>query len=348
MEGHFFRSTFRPLLRVSRPFSSSYAAFHSSCPAYSSTSSLPTLSFERFGSKDAPHVAVFIHGILGSKKNMRTPAREFVKLNPDFSSIVLDLRGHGATPLLEGDNTMKQCAKDLQRFFELELNGNRIPDMLCAHSLGGKVALKYLEHLFDNGSPLPLNTWILDSLPGKYSFEDVSSDSQSVPRVLEVLKDIPQPFESRQTVMKTLVDQGIAPSIAAWLGTSVIDTNSNGAKGSRWTFDLPILQDLFHDFCELDLWEFLERYHGEPPLATAAATIGKEKDNGMEKGGMIHYVRAGRQKKWTAEVLEKFEKLEVSSGGKIKLHTMPHVGHWLHAEDLPGLLKIMQQNRQQR
>jgi pimeloyl-ACP methyl ester carboxylesterase len=339
MARHFFRLTFLPFRQVSRQISSSHASYASN----SSSSLLPTLSYERYGSKDAPHVAIFVHGILGSKKNMRTPAREFMKLNPTYSSIVVDLRGHGASSslLTEGDNTIAQCAKDLKRFFEVELAGNHIPDLLCAHSLGGKVALKYLEQLYENGSPLPLNTWILDSLPGKYSFQDVSSDSQSVPRVLEVLKDIPQPFESRQIVIQTLIKHGIAPAIAAWLGTSVIDNADDGngsSNGSRWAFDLPTLQDLFHDFCDLDLWEFLERYDGKPPPLA-------HRDGAP--AGMIHYVRAGRQKKWIPDVLQKFEKLEVTSGGKIKLYTMPHVGHWLHAEDLPGLLKIIQENNQQ-
>lgn len=311
----------------------------STLPLYSlnhSSTSSSTLAYERYdGINASKHNGIFIHGILGSKKNMRTPAKEFIQLFPNYSAYTLDLRGHGASSsssLNEGTSTMTQCAKDLERFFSLNLpvETNHIPEMICAHSLGGKVVLKYLQQLYDNGLPLPHNTWILDSLPGKYNFENISSDSQSVLRVLEVLKTIPQPFESRQVVMKTLVNQGISPSIAAWLGTSVIE-NVNG--GSRWAFDLSIIQDLFSDFCEVDMWEFLERYDGKAPYS-----------NG--EGGMIHYVRAGRQSKWSPEILEKFERLNVSSGGKIKLHTMPNVGHWLHAEDLPGLLKIMKQNSQ--
>ena len=32
----------------------------------------------------------------------------------------------------------------------------------------------------------------------------------------------------------------------------------------------------------------------------------------------------------------------VASNTSVKLHTMPNVGHWMHAEDARGLLKVIQ------
>lgn len=286
------------------------------------------LSFERIGDIKSKNIAIFLHGVLGSKKNMRTPAREYIKLNPNYSSIIVDLRGHGMTPNLPGNNTIEQCAYDLQTLLENEIGGS--PQMLCAHSLGGKVALKYLEILYNEKKNLPTNTWILDSLPGKYTFDDVKSDSQSVPKVIQCLDQITEPFESRKVVMDKLIQMGISPSIAQWLGTSVIDT----PDGSKWVFRLPVIKEIFKDFCELDMWPFLESYSDNI-----------ENNNGNNDIGVLHYVRAGRQKKWSPEILQKFEDLRIQSNSKIQLHTMPNVGHWMHSEDLPGLLKIIQSNQ---
>ena len=35
---------------------------------------------------------VFLHGILGSKQNWRTPATTFLKMHPNFRCIAVDLR----------------------------------------------------------------------------------------------------------------------------------------------------------------------------------------------------------------------------------------------------------------
>lgn len=289
------------------------------------------LSFERIGDAKSNNVAIFIHGVLGSKKNMRTPAREFIKLNPNYSSIIVDLRGHGMTPDLPGSNTIEQCAYDLKILIENEIG--ETPQMLCAHSLGGKVALKYLNILYNQKKKLPTNTWILDSLPGKYTFDDVKSDSQSVPRVIESLEQIKEPFESRKVVMDKLIQMGISSSIAQWLGTSVIDT----PEGNKWAFRLPVIKEIFHDFCNLDMWPFLENY--------SEFIESSSNDNSSSIIGNLHYVRAGRQKKWSPEILQKFEDLKIQSNSKIQLYTMPNVGHWMHSEDLPGLLKIIQSNQ---
>jgi pimeloyl-ACP methyl ester carboxylesterase len=275
---------------------------------------------------------------------MRSPAREFLKLYPDYSALVVDLRGHGLTPPLSGSNTIQQCAQDLQDLFTTELSSQEsaVPTLLCGHSLSGKIVLNYLALLSSQQRPLPLNSWILDSLPGPYETSTASSDSQSVAQILSILQTIPVPFPSRHLLIKSLIEQHhISSSIATWLGTSVIDSPTG--SGSEWAFQLPVVLELFQDFCQLDLWETLERTF--PPSPTLSPSPSPSLLSCPEEG-KIHYVRAGRQKKWTADVLRRFEMLERSSGGRVRLHTMPNAGHWLHAEDLPGLLTIMRENNQ--
>ena len=71
------------------------------------------------------------------------------------------------------------------------------------------------------------------------------------------------------------------------------------------------------------MWPFLESYQGSTN---------------------IHFLRAGKNKGWTPEILNRFEAVQAKSRGKIKLHTMPHVGHWLHVEDMKGMLDIIISN----
>jgi pimeloyl-ACP methyl ester carboxylesterase len=270
-----------------------------------------SLSYELIGDDFAPKTAVFIHGVLGSKKNMRTPCKEFVKLYPDYKCLTVDVRGHGSSHNLGGDDTMQECANDLNKLFH-----EQSPELVLAHSLGGKIALKYIELLQDEGLPLPENTWILDSLPGLYKIEDNSDES--VQRVISTLDRIPQYFESRKWVVSEIASHGIPISIAQWLSTSVIDT----PQGCTFAFSKPAIRSLFTDFCNLDMWPLLETYEGDKPL---------------------HFVRAGRQKKWTDSVLSKFNDIS-KRNPMVKVHTMPNAGHWLHSEDLPGLLSIIKEH----
>jgi pimeloyl-ACP methyl ester carboxylesterase len=288
--------------------------------------SFNTLSFEQYGDKAAPKTAIFIHGMLGSKKNMRTPCREFIKLNPNYTCLTVDVRGHGLSHNLGGDSTIEECANDLHKL----LQSLKIPHphMLVAHSLAGKVALKYLERCTTEGSPLPGNTWILDSLPMPYKMldDDTSDITQSVAHVVKALDILPMPQPTRAAVIKGVTDLGIALPVAQWLSTSLKQTSDGKVT---WVFDLKVVKQLFVNFIELDMRSFLEEYEGE---------------------GVIHFVRAGRSEKWTSEVLAFFNQIitqqSQQAGGhkSLQLHTMPLAGHWLHSEDLSGLLKIMSEN----
>jgi pimeloyl-ACP methyl ester carboxylesterase len=178
--------------------------------------------------------------------------------------------------------------------------------------MGGKVALKYVEAAIRKGVDIPANTWILDSLPGPYAEELLVNSTVS--HVLATLSSLPPVFESRQWVVNELKQKGVSNEIALWLGTSVI-TTEDGNKHT-WAFNLKTCKDLYMDFRQLDMWPVLNVY---PPQKC------------------IHYVRAGREPQWTDSVIERFRHAPVN----VKLHTMPNVGHWIHSEDLAGLLRLM-------
>ncbi len=277
---------------------------------------------------------LFLHGILGSKKNWRTPSHEFIKLHKNFQAVTIDHRGHGSSPKINsGLNNVAACADDIVAMFQTELAHIPPPKVICAHSFSGKVALMYLKKLVDSNinQHVPEHTWILDSIPGLYDKSVDTSQQQSVTNIIELLARLPIEFESKDWMIKHLVAQGIPLSVAMWLCMNVVPVDPLGGGGSsaggkglfKFSFDMETIAELFADYCQLDLWDFLQTYDGSR--------------------GTIQFIRAGKNKNWTPEVLSRFDEV-TRRNPNVRLHTMPHVGHWLHSDDLPGMLDIISKN----
>jgi hypothetical protein len=124
-------------------------------------------------------------------------------------------------------------------------------------------------------------------------------------------------------------------------------------------FDLDVATLLFRDFCRHDFWRFVASFDGR----------------GRAAGGSdarIHFLRAGKNPLWLERcaeplvgmpqlapwvpdpgaadegqelILDRFARI-TQVNDHVKMHTMPHVGHWLHVEDVRGLMsKIAQETR---
>lgn len=160
-----------------------------------------------------------MHGILGSKKNFRTAAKQLIKDSYGFDfSVTVDHRGHGQSatpPILMGatSNTVSSCAEDLH---SLLASGTLpllapVPTLICGHSFGGKVALAYLQQSLRLGRPLPSHTWILDSLPGTYNtrLDAMQKPDSSVTFVLDSVQNLYEKnpldnFRSKDAVVQAL------------------------------------------------------------------------------------------------------------------------------------------------
>jgi hypothetical protein len=95
--------------------------------------------------------------------------------------------------------------------------------------------------------------------------------------------------------------QGIDLPVAKWLAMNIaFDEKENVYK---WSMNLETIRELFEDFRQEDLWGFLESYDGE---------------------NKIHFVRAGKNRMWTPDILKKFDYI-TKNNDKIRLHTMDHV-----------------------
>lgn len=278
------------------------------------------LAHDLFG-ENVKNTAIFMHGIFGHKRNWRTGAQTWNKLHPQFQSVAVDLRGHGQSIHLAPPHTVAACANDIDHLISSTVK--RTPDIVFAHSFGGKVAIKYVEEALQAGKPLPKDIWILDSIPFKYTMQqDATKKSQSVFYVFDVLRRMPRYFKSREWVVEELCYHGLEKPIALWLATNIVmDPKLDSDLKFRWCFELEVIEALFEDFCELDLSEFLNEFRETSSLDTC-----------------IHFLQAGANPGWTPSVLSDMKEL---TGTNVKLHTMPNVGHWLHTEDLHGMLSII-------
>lgn len=269
-----------------------------------------------------------MHGILGSKKNWRTPGHEFIKRHGQYEAVLVDHRGHGSSPTVSrGTNSVADCADDIVEMFQSELKHVPPPRIIVAHSFSGKVALTYLQKLVASSvnTHRPAHTWILDSLPGPYDRGADAAQQQSVANIIGLLAALPATFASKDWMVKHLAAQGIPLSVALWLCMNVVPAPEGSAAPCRFSFDIATIVSLFADYCRLDLWPFLQTYDGSR--------------------GAVHFLRAGKNPAWTPEVLRRFDEL-TRRNPHVHLHTMPHVGHWLHADDLHGTLDMIDKHSQ--
>lgn len=162
----------------------------------------------------------------------------------------------------------------------------------------------------------PATTWILDSMPGLYSTD---ATKNSVIQVLNIVRKIPESFESRDWLLQFLIkDNFLNKAVSQWLATNVITDKD----GCHLGLNVPTIVELMTDFCNLDTWPILENF---------------------EEDVSIIYLRAGNNTNWSSDTLDRLRRIE-KANNRIKLLEMPNVGHWLHAEDPSGLLELIKKH----
>lgn len=279
---------------------------------------------------DGKEVIVFLHGLLGNAKNLRTPAKKLTQQLSNYNALLLDIRGHGNSTsdpsYFEQPHTFSSCVDDiLDTLKPLGLTGTNSPTAICGHSLGGRIALQYSHTLCttDNNQQIivpPRQTWILDSVPGKAD--------PSVHGVLNAISSLPTPIPSKTWLVDTLVkEHKMNKAIAQWIATNLRD---NGDDALDWIFDLHIANELVQNFSDQD---FTEMIHD--------ITHPSSNDNDMKRNNStVNLVMAGRNKSWSEEIIKELESIP-SFRDRLHLHTLDKAGHWVHVDDPEALLKIM-------
>jgi pimeloyl-ACP methyl ester carboxylesterase len=113
------------------------AAIHQPVPLqhieFGSSSAISTSS-----SEEKPLV-IFLHGLLGNKRNFASIGRSLVQQSPDRRFVSLDLRNHGDNEQWNEEMTYKSMANDVIAWCEQHYGSGK-PVELIGHSVGGKVA----------------------------------------------------------------------------------------------------------------------------------------------------------------------------------------------------------------
>ncbi|XP_022939884.1 uncharacterized protein LOC111445615 [Cucurbita moschata] len=269
-----------------------------------------------------PPTAVFLHGILGSRKNWGTFARRLAKEFPAWQFLLVDLRCHGDSTFTTkmSPHTVSATALDVLKLVrQLKIT----PRVLVGHSFGGKVVLSMVEQA---AKPLarPVRVWVLDATPG---IVRPGGDGEDHPeKLISFLSMLRNEVSSKQDVVNALVQHGFSKDVAQWVVTNLrpIGPRGSSSSGFSWAFDLKGIAEMYKSYEETDLWKIVED---------------------VPRGVHISFLKAERSlHRWALEDIRRIhaaEKLAVEEGGGVEMHVLEDAGHWVHADNPDGLFRIL-------
>ena len=267
-----------------------------------------------------PPTCVFLHGILGSRRNLLSFAKRMAEEMPSWQFLLVDLRCHGQTNTESMESGERRSGKDsvesaagdvIETLQSLKI----YPHMLVGHSFGGKVAMS-MVHQFSQGErnkvlPRPVQVWVLDTVPG-----DAWARTGDHPKdTINFVRTLDTPFASRKHLVDALTGAGFTIEGAQWMTTN-LKPAKNGKKGTLdWVFDLDGIKDMYSSYEMTNLWPMLET---------------------QPKGLEVDFIRAERSAfVWAEEDVNRL----LNTGARI--HFLENSSHWVHIDNPNSLLQIM-------
>ena len=270
--------------------------------------------------RSPPPTVVLVHGILGSRKNLRRFAERILGQYPAWQAVLVDLRNHGESSAgfeAPGESTVDSSAADVLAL----LGGLRLfPSVLVGHSFGGKVVLSMARQFaarFGAGARLPrrVDAWVLDTVPGEVRAGGAAREDHPED-LIAALKELPMPLAERSQLVSYLASRGFSPDVGLWMCTNLRPTRgADGAAALEWAFDLGGVEEMYRSYESTCLWDFV----GAPP-----------------EGLDLNFVRAEHSTfRWSGDDRERLE------GSRAEVHLLEDSGHWVHADNPEGLFRIM-------
>lgn len=205
----------------------------------------------------------FLHGFLGSGRNLATVARRFLAARPDARVILVDLPGHGASSgELGASDDLFDAAYTVHR---LCTHLGATQPHFVGHSMGGRIALAYSQ-------AHPVNQLVmLDIAPGP-----IRAPTRLDP-VMHALLDLPETPESRDHIRERLLEKGVSASLSDWLLM-----NLSSGPAPQWRIDRNALAEFQKRTRPQDLWSLAENI--APRLHTLASkTAGFVLDEDLQR-----------------------------------------------------------------
>jgi pimeloyl-ACP methyl ester carboxylesterase len=277
---------------------------------------------------ETPHYSstiVFLHGLLGNGKNLRTFARELCR-QQQARGVLVDLPGHGSSKhCLAATTSISNCLSGLHQTLQAAgIDDDDVSWSLVGHSMGGRIALHYANHL--DSFPQPKRLILLDTVPGGLN--------ASVMHVMEVAEQFLPVVAQTNLTRKELVhklthEHEIDLATAQWLGGSY-DTQTR-----EFSFSLEGAKNLVQCFFK----------RNDPTGPSSFVETIEHVLTHNAKIERVDIVRGGKNRSWNSvkdqvsqlEALERFP----PSQSQLRVHLLPNAGHWVHTDDLSGLIQVL-------
>lgn len=273
------------------------------------------------------HTVILLHGLLANRKNLRAAAKRISELDSSVGVLNIDLRGHGSSNSTSIDNhnatvTIQDCAYDVMHtLHQLGLTSSRSPVACIGHSFGGRVALSYVHSLLRSHQSFqygmlrpPKHCWILDSVPG--------APDASVAKLIRELHSMqPLQIQTKQQLVTILTEEkGLDIAKASWISTNLRKSSIPSAPW-EFSFDLNLANQLLEDISKQKFMDMLS------DIVTSTDT----------EDTYVHFVIAGLNKAWTKEMMFQLKEIQ-SKSNRLNLVTLHKANHWVHVDDLEGLI----------
>jgi pimeloyl-ACP methyl ester carboxylesterase len=290
---------------------------------------------------------VFLHGLLGNVRNIKTMAKKMCDIK-GVPGLLLDLTGHGRSSIHStvGSVTFDRVCSDIEITLQEALSSNNNNNnyhydskkgfTFVGHSLGGRLALQYA---YQRRSPSPTSLWLLDTVPGQ--------PDESVLGVLNAAHLVSQrhTWRSRAELTTALVEAYQFPlSVSEWLAAQY------DIQYQRFNFDMRAAESLADDFGSQNFWQQLDQLlllASSSSLPRVALNNNHDNNNNNNNNNdpttvkTIHLISGGMNEAW-GPALPAVEERAVRYPGAFVHHVLPKAVHWVHADDLPGLLRAFE------
>lgn len=187
-----------------------------------------------------PAVTFFLHGFLGSGRNLSALVRRYTDARPDVRAVQVDLPGHGRSPPLPPRADLNTAARQLLALAD-QLEVERFD--IVGHSLGGRVGLALVGEAADRVNHVD----ILDITPG-------STHHLPVGHVINPLLAAPEDTPDRRAMHRFFVESGLTAAFTDWL---LMNLERDGDR-FRWRIDRPRLAEFHQRHGNADLWSIVE------------------------------------------------------------------------------------------